>query len=155
MRFSIVLVSGLAACGGGMGDDDDGEVVNCDLETRDDEFAIGLSKTGDAGTLGFTLMNATPAPPIRGDNSWVIQINQMTSGAIGAPVDGADIFVSPFMPDHGHPAAKTVVIEATGNPGEYEMSPINLWMPGMWETTIDATSAGGDDLVVFRFCIPS
>jgi hypothetical protein len=154
-HMRLMVLVGLGACGGGMDGPADDEPVNCAAETRDDDFAVGLQKTGDGGTLGFTLMTAEPAPPQRGDNAWVIQINQMAAGVIGAPVDGADITVSPFMPDHGHPAAKTVIIEPTGNPGEYEMSPINLWMPGLWETTIDATSAGGDDVVVFRFCIPS
>lgn len=63
--------------------------------------------------------------------------------------------VTPFMPDHGHPTAKTVTIEPTGIVGQYEMAPINFWMPGLWETTIDAASPSGNDVVVFRFCIPS
>jgi hypothetical protein len=33
-----------------------------------------------------------------------------------------------------------------------------MWMPGLWETTIEATPAGGTaptdtDFVVFRFCL--
>ena len=40
-------------------------------------------------------------------------------------------------------------------PGQYELAPVNLWMPGLWETTISASSATGTDSVVFRFCIPS
>ena len=38
---------------------------------------------------------------------------------------------------------------------EYELKPINFWMPSLWETTIDAASPSGDDVVVFRVCIPS
>jgi hypothetical protein len=146
-----LLLAGLVACGGHGGDDID-DMVNCDLETRDDEFAIGLSKVGDGGTLGFTLMAAEPAPPIRGDNTWSVQVNLMSSGD---PVDGAAMIVVPFMPDHGHPAAKNVVIEPTGTAGEYELAPINFWMPGLWEVTIDAQSGDGDDVVVFRFCVPA
>jgi hypothetical protein len=48
-----------------------------------------------------------------------------------------------------------VTIEPTGTVGEYELTPINFWMPGLWETTIDAASVSGDDTVVFRVCIPS
>lgn len=151
MRLAIfVLGSSLVACAGNEGNGDDDEAVNCALETRDDEFAAGMQKTGNGGTLDFSLMSATPAPPVRGDNAWIMQVH-----AGDTPIDGADMTVSPFMPDHGHPAAKTVIIEPTGNAGEYELNPINLWMPGLWEVTIDAKSAGGDDVVVFRFCIPS
>lgn len=155
MRLALCLSFGLAACGTDSPTPDGDEPVNCAEETRDDEFAVGLTKVGGSSTLGFTLMTADPAPPIRGDNTWVIQVNQMNGGVAGAPVDGADLTVTPFMPDHGHPSAKTVVIEPTGNAGEYEMAPINFWMPGLWETTIDAASTNGDDVVVFRFCIPS
>lgn len=158
LALLVVLVPGglLPGCAAdGMTADDSSEAVNCALETRDDDFGIGLQKIGDGQSLGFTLMNATPAPPIRGDNAWTIQINQMTNGAAGAAVDGATMSVTPYMPDHGHPSGKTVHIEPTGTPGQYEMTPINLWMPGLWETTIDVSSGAGNDTVVFRFCIPS
>ncbi|MEO8703117.1 MAG: FixH family protein [Kofleriaceae bacterium] len=152
----IILVYSFAllgACGGGMGGDDDDVIVNCATETRDDEFGIGLTKPGDNGILQFKLTNATPAPPIRGDNTWVIEVDSI--GASSAPVDGATMTVTPFMPDHGHPAGKTVTIEAAPDPGQYEMAPLNFWMPGLWETTLDVTSPGGNDVVVFRICIPS
>jgi len=154
MRLAPLFV-GLMACASDPTEPPDDEPVNCAEETRDDEFAAGLAKSGNGGTLGFTLMTAEPAFPIRGDNTWIIQINQMAGGVAGAPVDGVDMQVTPFMPDHGHPSGKTVTIEPTGTAGQYELAPINFWMPGLWETTIDAASASGDDVVVFRVCIPS
>lgn len=153
MRFAMIAV-GLAACG----TDDppfDDESVNCAEETRDDEFAVGIAKVGDGAAINFTLMTANPAPPIRGDNTWVVELKQMNGGVAGNPIDGADMQVTPFMPDHGHPSAKTVRFEPTGTMGQYELTPINFWMPGLWETTIDVSSPSGDDTVVFRFCIPS
>lgn len=155
MRLAIFLPLGLAACGTDTPTPDEEVPVNCATETRDDDFAVGLAKVGNTSALNFTLMTADPAPPIRGDNTWVIQINQMNGGIAGTPVDGAEMTVTPFMPDHGHPSAKTVTIEPTGTAGQYEMAPINFWMPGLWETTIDAGSPSGNDIVVFRFCIPS
>jgi hypothetical protein len=155
MRLALPL-SLLVACGtDGNTQPGDDEPVNCATETRDDDFAVGLTKVGSGNALGFTLMAAEPAPPIRGDNTWTIHVNQMSGGVAGAPVDGADMTVSPFMPDHGHSAAKTVVIEPTGTAGEYELAPINFWMPGLWETTLEVSSPSGNDEVVFRFCIPS
>src|SRR4051812_9952510 len=117
--LSLALVG---ACGGGGDDGDDDAPVNCALETRDDEFGIGLSKTGNGGMLQFTLMDATPAPPIRGDNTWVLEV--ASTGVAGGPVDGADITATPFMPDHGHPSAKTVTIEAMPEAGQYQLSPV-------------------------------
>jgi hypothetical protein len=153
MRLVIAVLglAGLAtACAGE--DHVDDEVVNCDLETRDDDFVIGLEKIGNAQALSFKLMSSTPAPPIRGDNTWVIQINAMAGGTA---VDGASLLVTPFMPDHGHPAGKTVEIEAMPEAGQYQLSPLNFWMPGLWETTVEVTSSGGDDVVVFKFCVPA
>lgn len=155
MRLAVLVCLGLAACADDTQTPGDDEPVNCAEVTDDDEFAVGLDKIGSGGTLGFTLMTADPAPPIRGDNTWVIQVNQMANGATGAPVDGADIIATPFMPQHQHPSGKTVTITPTGTAGQYELAPINFWMPGVWETTIDAASPSGNDVVVFRFCIPS
>jgi len=152
LAMSVALFLPACADNGSTGDD---QPVNCALEDRDDDFVVGLSKVGDGAALGFSLMTADPAPPARGDNTWVVQINQMTNGVAGAAVTDATLTVTPFMPDHGHPAGKTVKIEPTGVDGQYQLSPINLWMPGLWEITIDTSSASGDDSVVFRFCIPS
>lgn len=153
LLLAVALLAPGCADDGMTGDDE--QTVDCALETRDDDFAVGLSKTGTSGLLMFTLMNATPATPTRGDNTWVIQINQSASGVAGPTVDGASLDVTPYMPDHRHPAGKTVVIEPTGTPGQYELSPINLWMPGLWENTIEASTTGGDDSVVIRVCVPS
>jgi hypothetical protein len=147
----LATASLVPACAGSdSGGDDVDDIVNCDTVTDDDDFVIGLHKDGDGGLLGFTLMSGDPAPPIRGDNSWVIQVD-----AGGTPVSGAAITVTPFMPQHGHGAGKTVLVQEMPDAGQYQLSPVNLWMPGVWETTIDATTESGEDQVVFRFCIPS
>lgn len=151
---ALALVALLApvatACSGDHSMNGDDEPVNCAAITDDDEFVIGLSKPGEAGILTFTIMSGDPAPPIRGDNAWVVEIT-----AAGAPVTNASIAVTPFMPAHGHGAGKPAVVQPMPDPGQYELSPINLWMPGVWETTIDVTSASGNDQVTFKFCIPS
>lgn len=33
------------------------------------------------------------------------------------------------------------------------MEPVNLWMPGVWETTIRATAGTTTDSAVYKFCI--
>lgn len=152
--FASLGICGLVACGesGSGGVDADDAPVNCAEVTGVDTFTVGLDKTGDGNVLDFKIMQATPAPPARNDNAWVVQLNAISGGA---PVDGATISVTPFMPAHQHGAGKTVKIMPMPTAGQYNLSPINLWMPGVWETTIDVTSAAGSDKVVFKFCIPS
>lgn len=150
-RVALGCLSILAtACG----TDDPGEEppVDCADETRDDDFVIGLEKPGAQGALTFKLMGATPAPPVRGDNTWVIQIS---ATADGAPVSGAEVSASPFMPDHGHAAGKAVIVEPATEAGQYEIAPLNFWMPGLWETTVEVTSGATADTVVFKFCVPA
>ena len=143
-----------AACGGGgVVDTADSATYNCATETRADPFAVGLDKHGEAGALDFKLMQADPAPPARGDNTWQLQISAMSAGNVGATVAGAQLMVTPFMPDHAHGTPIQVAITDKGS-GMYTLSPVNLWMPGLWETTIQATSGSSSDQAVFRFCIP-
>lgn len=137
------------ACADDSHSGDDEELVDCAKETAD-QFTVGLQKTGTV--LDVKLMSALPAPPSRGDNEWLIHINTV-SGA--APVTGATIDVTPFMPKHQHGTPIDVKIEAQPSPGDYKLSPVNLWMPGVWETTIEMTSTSGSDQVVYKFCIPS
>ena len=71
----------------------------------------------------------------------------------GAPIEGATLNVTPFMPEHQHGSPLRVQVSAAGQPGQYTLSPVNLWMPGVWETTIRATSGTTTDSAVYRFCI--
>ena len=153
MRLFLILFVVLAA--GACADDgggDDGTSYNCAAETRDDEFVLGLTKPGDSSRYEFKLMSADPAPPARGDNTWILQLSTMTAPI--APVTGASMTVTPFMPDHAHGSGKTVLVTPMPEAGQYKLEPVNLWMPGLWEVTILATGAETDQ-VVFRFCLPS
>ncbi|CAN5808728.1 hypothetical protein BH11MYX3_BH11MYX3_32760 [soil metagenome] len=144
--FSVLPLAGACADDG---QSDDTEEVNCAQETAD-TYVAGLQKTGTV--LDVRLMTALPAPPSRGDNEWVIHVNTV-SGA--APVTGATILVTPFMPKHQHGTPVDVKVESMPNAGEYKLSPVNMWMPGVWETTIEMMSSSGTDAVVYKFCIPS
>lgn len=145
--LALVLAGG--ACSSDDHGGDDGATYNCEAETRDEQFLAGMQKVGPGG-VQVTLASATPAPPGRDDNTWVVQLAQG-----GTPLAGATVKVVPFMPDHRHGTSVPVVVtESTEAIGQYELSPINLWMPGLWEITIEVTPQGGTrDEVVFRFCI--
>lgn len=137
---------------GGCGSEDNGgnhNTVDCDEETRDEEFVAGMSKTGEGG-MTFALVAADPAPPARNDNAWTLMLSQD-----GTPIAGATIEVTPFMPDHNHGTPTvTQILPGLAN-GEYGLNPVNMFMPGLWEVTIQATKDDVTDEVVFRFCIPS
>lgn len=146
------LIAPLAACSGGGHHGDDAESYNCADEDRDDEFVVGIEKAGQNGKLMFKLLEATPAPPARGDNTWILQL---TSQGAAAPVTGAAMVVTPFMPDHNHGTPIQVTIEPMPTDGQYKLTPVNLWMPGVWATTIEAQAGQDVDKAVFTFCIPS
>ena len=155
--LGLLLTSSLAACGADDGhpDADDGS-VNCTLETTADQFVVGLQKSGANGMLDFQLMSATPAPPARGDNEWILQVSTLANGVVGAPIAGATIYATPFMPKHGHGTPADVVVTPMPTTGQYKLAPVNMWMPGLWETTIEVTTtASGADTAIYRFCIPS
>lgn len=141
----------LGACGADDGDDE--EPVDCSMVTGTDMFHVDLEKAGASGLLDFKMKSATPAPPARGDNSWVFQISTMSSGVAGTPLDGATLQVTPFMPSHQHGSPIQVGVTPMTDPGTYKLEPVNLWMPGVWETTIRATSGTTTDSVVYKFCI--
>ena len=151
----IVLSLGMTlvtACHGGDVPADADEGLACVTSGRGDVYTLGLEHLGVGGALDFKLMTATPSPPAFNDNTWVIQINTMASGVVGAPAAGAQLIVTPFMPDHQHGTLK-VNVEAMPDAGQYKLTPINMWMPGLWETTIDVQAGAVHDSVVYKFCI--
>lgn len=154
MQYSSIFVLGLglAACGTdpGHGGGDD---VDCATVTGVDTFVVGLEKIGGSGLYAFSLMSADPAPPARGNNDWIVQVNAMNAGVVGAPVSDATIKVTPFMPAHQHGTGVPVTITPMTEAGQYQLSPVNLWMQGVWETTIRATVGTSSDSVVYKFCV--
>ena len=100
--FLLVALGGCGVIGGSnsMSGDDTTTPVDCSTVMGVDTFTVGLEKLGASGNYDFKLMSAMPSPPARGDNTWVLQVNAMTSGAVGAPVTGASLTVTPYMPAH-------------------------------------------------------
>ena len=150
----------VAACGGGSAPPPDAdEALACINSGRGEMYSVGLEHPGKAGLLDVKLMSANPAPPGFNDNTWVIQVNSMSAGVVGSPMDGATILVTPFMPDHQHgPGAYTPQVMELTTPGQYQISDINTWMPGYWEIALDAVVPGTspvEDSAVFKFCIPA
>jgi hypothetical protein len=125
-----------------------GDASVCEVETRDDEFAIGLSKSGSLVRASF--VSADPAPLIKGDNTWVLDFTDLN----GAPLADLTLVAIPMMPDHNHGTPVNAIVTPLAEPGRYEITPVNLFMTGYWETTINVTLAGGEqDSLMFGFCV--
>lgn len=127
--------------------------VDCSMVTGVDTFVVGLAKPGMNNMLEFKMLSATPAPPARGNNTWVVEVGIMQSGVVTGPLENATFDVVPFMPAHQHGTGVPVEITAMSTPGQYELSPVNLWMQGVWETTIRATAGTTSDTAMFEFCV--
>lgn len=143
-----VAIAALTLASACSGDPDSGmEEVNCDLETRAETYTAGMSKAGAAG-IEVVLVAAAPTPPDKGDNTWTVQVLDNAQ----VPMDDATLTVTPFMPDHGHGTSKTAAVTGSGS-GMYDVDPVNLWMPGLWETTVEVETGTTSDAIVFSFCI--
>lgn len=130
-------------------DDDAMTEVGCAAETRADTYALGLEKSGS--TVRVQFVDALPAPPDRGDNTWVVRVLDLASGQ---PADDVLLDVEPYMPDHNHGSSIATEVTPTGEPGELQLEPVNLFMPALWEVRLNFVRADDTrDQVVFRFCV--
>ncbi len=152
LRATLVatLAIAAAACSSDDGGDDD-TTFNCEADLRDEPFVADLARMG-AGGVTFTIVSGDPVQLVRGTNTWTVDVAKD-----GAPVLGVDasLKLTPFMPDHQHgTGVRAVWTPVDGVPGRYQVGPINLWMPGIWEVTIEATPTGSPrDSVLFKFCL--
>ena len=113
-----------------------------------DVYVDGLMKEGHEGHLQVVLMSADPAPPDVGDNSWTIRVVDLD----GEPIDDAKVTVTPFMPAHGHGTSPADYTGTFTDDGTYEVGPFDLFMPGMWETTVKV-EGDVDDMVTYAFML--
>jgi len=160
----LTVLAGLAAaaafssaCGSDEGSGGvDNSLPSCDEDTRDEDYFSGISKTGEAGYT-VAIVDSLPAPPAKGDNQWTVELQD----ASGAPLPDMILETAQFMPDHGHSSLIPAVLTDMGA-GTYMLDPINMFMPGYWETTVDVLDPGATDspdddtkvdTVVFKFCV--
>jgi hypothetical protein len=146
MRLLAPLFFLLAACSSSSGPGE-GNTTACSADTRADTYVAGLEK--GAGARKLKIVDARPAPPSKGQNTWLLEVRD----AAGTPVEGAQITVVPFMPDHGHGSAVVPEVKALGG-GRYEVTKLYLSMAGLWEMTVTVTPPGGAaEKAVFAFCL--
>ena len=159
---AVALGALVTGCGpsGGATSPDLGALSACALDSRGMTYVAGMAQTGTRGLYRVVLQSATPAPPQKDANTWVVEVRD----AGGQPVDGATLVASPFMPDHGHGSPLKVGANPMGG-GKYQLTPVYLHMAGMWRVTITVIPGGSSDggtsdagaqpsdQVAFWFCI--
>ena len=122
----------------------------CSNDPRGEPYHPGLSGTATDGAMIVRFVDANPAPPTRGNNTFTIVVTDKGGNAI----DGAAIQTGTWMPDHGHGSSIDPTSRADGKPGEYVINPVNLFMPGIWQITFNVTEKDKTtDSVMFTFCI--
>ena len=122
--------------------------IGCETDPRALTYAANLTKLGEQGTLQVALMQAVPAPPLRGSNTWRVRIERAGGGAAAQPA----VNVTLLMPEHGH--GSSVIPVVTPQPdGSFEIAPLYLFMPGLWQAKFGLTSGADTDTVVMAFCV--
>ncbi|GAC1352272.1 MAG: hypothetical protein NVS3B20_22550 [Polyangiales bacterium] len=94
------------------------------------------------------LVEGDPAPPSKGNNTWILRVLDKTDHA----VTDAVVDVKPFMPDHGHGTSVLAKASPTAD-GTYRVAPLYMFMPGLWQVTFTAKTGDLTDSAVFTFCI--
>lgn len=110
-------------------------------------YASNLSATGPQ-RLQVVLVDASPQPPARGTNTWKVKVLDPS----GNPAQGVTLAAKPFMPDHGHGTSVQPMVTANAD-GTFDVAPVYLFMPGLWQITFDIKTTTSTDSVVFSFCI--
>ena len=144
MRYiAILAIFALVGCSSDDGDNHNHEdehannhenntTANNSSSSGVDTYVDGLMKMGDEGNFHIMLMSATPAPPDLGENTWTFRIIDADDN----PINGAKVTVEPFMPAHGHGTSPAEFTATFSEDGTYEVGPMDLFMPGVWETTV-------------------
>lgn len=122
----------------------------CASDSRAQTYTAGMEQKGASGALTVKLDSINPNPVVKGNNEWKVTVVD----AGGAPVSGATITVKPYMPDHGHGSSIIPQVAAGADPGSYDVTLLNLFMPGIWQVTFTVTtSANVTDSAMFTFCV--
>jgi hypothetical protein len=157
--FGIGAALAMAGCGSGADttsgglSNADGSFLTCATDIRAVPYQPGMHVTSDAGTFIVKLLQSVPGPPVKGQNTFTVEVDQADTGA---PLDGLDITVTPWMPDHGH-GTTPVAVTAAANSGSYTLAPVYTYMSGFWQIQFTIAGmlaeAGTTDTAMIPICI--
>ena len=151
-RLFAALAVGLVACGSKSTDSsiEYGAATAAGCGNAALTIAPGLVVACDTGDCALQVIDTSPAPPDRGDNTWVVQV----VGDAGAPVAVAGVTGAPFMPAHNHGTSPPDYPGVSADQVNWTVGPFDLFMPGLWELrfTIDRDEDTQHQVVV-PFCV--
>ncbi|MET0404036.1 MAG: FixH family protein [Cystobacter sp.] len=101
------------------------------------------SVTSASGRLRVEVL--APAVPLRrGPQRFVVRVSEVAGGQ---PVQGLTLSVQPWMTSMGHGISESPRVTPLG-PGRFEVSGLDLFMPGAWELRLSLTGTGGREQAV-------
>jgi hypothetical protein len=121
---------------------------DCTGDPRATLFTPGLEVQSTSGLFRAQLTDTSPPTPDRGVNVWELAVASDTSTSVDM------LRVKAWMPDHGH-GTRPLWNESELLPvsGRRRVGPFNLFMPGLWQFTIEATIDGVTEEAIVAFCI--
>lgn len=126
-----------------------GPTVDCTKDARAMSYAPNMAVVGQSKIYQVKLTQATPGPPGRGNNSWIVRIEDTQGHAAS---DATIPTVTPYMPDHKH-GTQAIPSATQQGDGSFSVTPLYLFMPGIWTITFDVQGSAGKDSVVYSFCV--
>lgn len=132
---ALAFVVGAAACGG-----TPAAPTQPVLSFGD---APAQSTTSRSGALRIDVRWSPTVPVVGLDAAQLVLTYPPGSAMAGAPADGIELSVVPWMPAHGHGSSVVPEVEST-SPGVFVASPISIFMTGGWELRLTMTGAVAD-----------
>ena len=155
----VAFVAAFAnGCGSSESEPTESEPQGSDCEGHGEPIVLGMEKPTDGGLYRVGLVEASPLPPVMGENDWTVEV----ATSDGEPViDDAELVDTSVIADiemvgHQHRLRKGGVMTTAG---VFEFPPLPITMPGYWEFTISVGPEGSDDPnaienALFGFCVP-
>jgi hypothetical protein len=132
----------------GLGDDAADASACASYSGAVDSYSANLPKAGTSGQIQFVLMNAQPAPPAKGNNTWTLKLLD----ASGAPIPNATLAIKTWMPMMRH-GSSIAPRQAANADDTYSISNLYLTMAGIWQVTFTAQSGSMKDTAMYTFCV--
>ena len=83
----LAVATPLGGCGPGAGPSGntsavstDGSFLTCDTEARATPYTKGMHVTSRGGALTVKLLQSVPGPPVKGTDTWTIEVDQADTG---------------------------------------------------------------------------
>jgi hypothetical protein len=113
-----------------------------------DTYSEGMEKMAASGHYKIRLDMSSPAPKDTGNYTWTLSLMDMEGNA----VQDATVNAEPTMPQHGHGTDPKFTDATAGeHNGQYVLTDMNLFMPGIWQVMITVNKGEMTDTVTFLF----